>query len=294
MMFGRGESFDYIECRNCGSLQIADVPEDLGRYYPEDYYAHGATPPQGLRDRLNDARNLVAFEIGSVAGQAPGPPLFAHALHGLKRQGLRRSDRILDVGCGTGALLVSLSKIGFRRLVGVDPYSVNTSPDPHVSIRRGTLTDLSDTYDLIIFNHSLEHVPDPVEVLILAAKRLSDGGHILIRIPVAGCQAWREQGVDWIQLDAPRHLAIPTPQGLKAGASRAGLTLADVVFDSYWLQFAGAKIYENAPGAGLAAALRKSPFSPDQMKQWNRAARKLNADQDGDQGIFVLQRANGR
>ncbi len=38
MMYGMDERFDYLECSACGCLQIAQVPEDLGRYYPADYW----------------------------------------------------------------------------------------------------------------------------------------------------------------------------------------------------------------------------------------------------------------
>src|SRR4051812_17298066 len=38
-MFSIGERFQYFKCEECGSLQIIDVPADLGRHYPSDYYS---------------------------------------------------------------------------------------------------------------------------------------------------------------------------------------------------------------------------------------------------------------
>jgi hypothetical protein len=37
-MFGTGETFQYERCSNCGCLQIAEPPADIGRYYPACYY----------------------------------------------------------------------------------------------------------------------------------------------------------------------------------------------------------------------------------------------------------------
>src|SRR5262245_47713162 len=37
MMFGTKEPFEYIECGNCGCIQIADIPDDLSRHYPSYY-----------------------------------------------------------------------------------------------------------------------------------------------------------------------------------------------------------------------------------------------------------------
>ena len=39
MMFGTRDSFTYLECSNCGCLQIKQVPDDLSKYYPDNYYS---------------------------------------------------------------------------------------------------------------------------------------------------------------------------------------------------------------------------------------------------------------
>ena len=39
MMFGLREEFEFFECGNCGCVQIAEVPANLAKYYPEEYAA---------------------------------------------------------------------------------------------------------------------------------------------------------------------------------------------------------------------------------------------------------------
>lgn len=39
MMYGFGDTFEYIECAQCGCLQIREIPDDLSKYYPENYWA---------------------------------------------------------------------------------------------------------------------------------------------------------------------------------------------------------------------------------------------------------------
>src|SRR5687767_10644147 len=39
MMFGYRDSFEYVECGECGCLQIREVPPDLSRYYPDEYHS---------------------------------------------------------------------------------------------------------------------------------------------------------------------------------------------------------------------------------------------------------------
>ena len=45
MMFGWREVFEYFECGRCGCLQIAEIPADLGKYYPRDAY-YSYQPPK--------------------------------------------------------------------------------------------------------------------------------------------------------------------------------------------------------------------------------------------------------
>src|SRR6185369_6265143 len=40
MQLGLREVFTYMKCGNCGCLQLQHIPEDLGKYYPnEGYYS---------------------------------------------------------------------------------------------------------------------------------------------------------------------------------------------------------------------------------------------------------------
>ena len=45
MQFGTREEFPYFQCVSCSCLQIVEIPADMGRHYPADYYSY--TPPPG-------------------------------------------------------------------------------------------------------------------------------------------------------------------------------------------------------------------------------------------------------
>lgn len=38
MMFVMRHIYKYLECANCGCLQIDSYPESMDKYYPADYY----------------------------------------------------------------------------------------------------------------------------------------------------------------------------------------------------------------------------------------------------------------
>ena len=37
-MFGFGSEFEYLECSNCGCIQLLNIPPDMAKYYPQDQY----------------------------------------------------------------------------------------------------------------------------------------------------------------------------------------------------------------------------------------------------------------
>ena len=105
-----------------------------------------------------------------------------------------------------------------RRPVPRGDGAAGGRPDPPCA----TVQDVPGTYDLVMFNHSFEHVEDPLPTLRHARNLLAPGATLLLRTPVAGCWAWRHYGTDWVSIDAPRHAFIPSIAGLRAAAGRRG------------------------------------------------------------------------
>jgi SAM-dependent methyltransferase len=297
MMFGSRERFTYVECAGCGCLQIARVPDDLSRHYPEGYYSFAGHRPHRLKRHLKAARARQALGRTSLLGWVTvrlwGMPELASWLRPLH---LDPDAAILDVGCGSGDLLLELSDLGFRRLTGVDPFIAH---DLHyeegVSVLRRPISEVEGSFDLVMFHHAFEHVANPGETLQEAARLLRPGGIALIRIPVAGTYAWRTYGADWVQLDAPRHLFLHTEDSMARLARDAGLTIDEIVYDSSAFQFWGSEQYRRdvplADERSHARDPKNSLFSREQIRQFEVRARELNAAGDGDQACFFLRRS---
>ena len=296
-MFGFGDRFDYFRCPNCGCLQIRDTSVDAARYYPQNYYSFNLSQPQSAwMARLERARDAYAVRRQGMLGRAllrikPHAPL--ESLHGL---GLQRTTRILDVGCGSGDLLQALHRLGYTDLTGVDPnIAADIVFDGGLRIHKRLLQDLDGSYDVVMFHHSLEHIPDQLGALQAAARRLAPQGQCLVRIPLVGHHAWKAYGLNWAQLDAPRHLFLHTEKSLALLAARAGFEVASTTFDSNEFQFWGSECLQRGLplvdiGSGkpnpMATAIQRAGSAG-----WRRQARQLNARTDGDQAAFVLRRS---
>ena len=304
MMFGLRERFDYFMCGACASLQIVTIPPDLGRFYPESYYSfQSPARRRGLRQWLRRTRDRYAVSSTGWLGRwlyarHPYPELRSLA----NVPSLHRGARVVDVGCGAGLLLRSLHELGFRALTGIEPYLRHEVALPDgVRIERGTLSDVNGEWDLIMFHHSFEHVPNPAGVLADAASRMTGGACILIRVPVVPSFSFDRYGEDWVGWDAPRHLFIPSVRGMERLAAAAGLRVTLVRYDSTELQFWGSEQYRRDiplfAERSVAVNPRGSEFTREELRTFRRRANELNNMREGDQAAFYLVRstaASGR
>jgi SAM-dependent methyltransferase len=286
-MFGWKHAFEYIECSRCGSLQIADVPSDLEKYYPKEYYSFCASQPSMLEEYLK--RKQLGYFLGrrSLLGRilsiACGCPEF---LDWIRRTGISPEDKILDVGCGNGHLLKHFEIAGFHHLTGIDPYLKEEKSSDSVTLYRKFLSEMDGAFDFIYMSHSLEHTGNPAKEMAEIYRLLRPQRYALVSVPVASSYAWRKYDINWVQLDAPRHLFIPSSEGLRILVERSGFELREIVFDSYEFQFWGSELYER--GLKLAKTNPKAHFRRRQLRAYRRQAESLNAAGDGDSACFYL------
>lgn len=293
MMFGSGEPFRYFQCSACDCLQIAEIPDDISRHYPPDYYAYARHPDRltGFRRVMRRIRNRYAFTRRGVVGRAlaaysPYPHAGVH--NWLGRNGLNHDSRILDVGCGAGELLHDLSVQGYRNLLGVDPFiETDLRYDTGVQLRKASIHEIDGTFELIMFHHALEHVADQLETLRSVARLLDPAGECLIRIPIVSSFAWEHYREFWVQADAPRHFFLHSVRSIRLLGEQAGLKLVKTEYDSTELQFAGSELYRK----GIPLTALQGNYRKRELRAFRHRADALNRQEQGDSAAFYFQKA---
>lgn len=198
------ERFHYRRCQSCGVLFLANVPEDLGRFYPGEYYA----PPEELeRAAKADSYKLELIRPHVSAG------------------------RLVEIGPGAGAFAFGARAAGFevtaiemdagacehlRAVVGVDAVQ---SSAPHEA-----LASLPPSRAVAMW-HVLEHLPQPWLCLESIVENLEHGGVAAIAVPNADSLQLELLGPRWPHVDAPRHLFLYPPALLLGRAAGLGLEL---------------------------------------------------------------------
>ena len=292
MMHGLRHEFDYGECKSCGSIQILQVPTNLSDYYPGNYYSLQISPPSRktlrqwlLEQRLEYCQGKSNF-LGGLLRLFFGAPLIVPT-GWMSLVGVRTEDRVLDVGCGSGQLLDSMAAKGFKHLTGVDPNLASDIPGHGYNLIKKDLSQLDGKFDFIMLHHSFEHMENPLKALRDIHRLLDEEGLVLLRTPIANSYAWRHYGANWYQLDAPRHLFIPSVKGLNDLAETADLVVESVFFDSSYVQFTLSEKYgRNIP---LGEPDTKT-YGKHELRALAHKASELNEVLDGDQAGFVLRK----
>lgn len=142
----------------------------------------------------------------------------------------RKAGKVLEVGCSTGLLLSQLKEKGWE-VCGVEPSrkaaeraqkrGIEVIIDSFENIK------LKRKFDLIIFNHVLEHLKDPEEILNKSKNLLRDEGLLLVSLP-------NFDSINPILLPE-EHLWHFTPTSLRILLEREGFNLLYLkTFSNIW------------------------------------------------------------
>ncbi|MDR2013344.1 MAG: class I SAM-dependent methyltransferase, partial [Rhodanobacter sp.] len=224
------DHFNLYWCEYCDFGRLAGdfTPEQVGVFYPENYYTHKKTSDQqGKKLSLLDRAMLhLAWRCDSGANINPSETT---------------GKSVCDIGCGNGSNLRKFQQAGYRTIgVEPDPRARTVASDAG-HIFSGTAEDLPiDTkFDVVLMSHVLEHCIDPVLALRNAASILNTNpnGSLIIEVPNNAARSFNWFEGKWPWTDIPRHLSFFTEKSLGRITSKIGLQIDKVIYVGYTRQF---------------------------------------------------------
>lgn len=200
----RGEKggFRFDSCRDCGTLYARRATRGDGYDYDTYYHEANLSVPAFIDRRLDEI----------VATFAPH----------------RRSNRLLDIGCGAGSLLFAARRAGWDA-VGTE---VSRTAAAHVraagfEVFHGELAAArypDAHFDVVTASEILEHLPDPLSLVAEVARVLRPNGLFWATTPHARGLSSRLLGLRWSTVSPPEHLQLFSLGGARRLLERAGFT----------------------------------------------------------------------
>jgi len=212
------QGFQLCSCPSCGLQFLSPRPvvEQLTEnVYNETYFAETET--------ADESKSADRYQ-------------FARQLANLLRLRKERRGTILDVGCGDGSFLRYARYEGWQ-VAGTDIRLASGARKMNCPLWEGQLPliDFNEVrFDVIRFNHVLEHTQNPLLELAAARKLLAPGGIIFISVPnIAGLSARLKNAQSrlhlkqkrWRHYAALHHLWFFSPETLTKLVEQAGLSV---------------------------------------------------------------------
>jgi len=214
--YGHPDLFELVRCSDCGhlmtrpSLGESDLAHLYGTYYP----------------RKNITSEQVTTQAAKVQQAFAGIRRWWMGVDNQGQYSARPGEKMLDVGCGSGLSLLE------AKAMGVDAWGIEADPNAQrfadqlgLRIHQGGLQDApfaGTSFDLVVLNQVIEHIPEPDKALQIIQQRLATDGRVVLVFPNVNSLWCKLSGLRWINWHIPYHLHHFTLKTFTRMAERCG------------------------------------------------------------------------
>ncbi len=234
-------SFPIFHCNTCTARFTQDVPaaDEIGAFYASaDYISHSDTKKGFINSLYHLVRKRTLYSKRNLVIHKTGMP----------------KGELLDIGCGTGAFLHTMSAAGWN-ITGLEPDAAARAKAKELydiqPLEPSALFELRPaSYHAITMWHVLEHVHQLQEYVKQLQALLAPGGKLFIAVPNYTSYDAAVYGENWAAYDVPRHLYHFSPKSMEQLLATYDLKLMGckpMWFDSYYVSLLSEK-YRNGKG----------------------------------------------
>tara|TARA_R110000744_G_scaffold346008_2_gene451480 strand:+ start:2224 stop:3006 length:783 start_codon:yes stop_codon:yes gene_type:complete len=211
-----GKSKDIVKCKNC-SLQYChprNLEESMLDTYENDYWYEFQTQvgERSIVDRTEDFEFISKERIQYIHNFQKPKPL----------------DKFLDIGCAQGFLVNEAQKKGYNAH-GIDLNNKDIEIGKsryNVNIKKSLIQDYQESnFDIITTFNVIEHVSNPIDLLLQIKKRLNNDGLLVIGTHDIDCKTHAQQKEEWVHIIPNEHMYYFNIKTLENICLKAGFEL---------------------------------------------------------------------
>lgn len=190
-------NYRLVRCNACGLVYTADFRQEETSYVEDDYF----TRKNQYVARWDEFCAMFEGLMDKIVRFKPG-------------------GAFLDVGAGVGTLMHVAVKKGFTATgVELSPWASKFArEEKRLNVVPGSLEDAhlgTESFDVVVLNHVLEHVDKPQALLTEVRRLLKKDGLLVIGVPNIGSLMARIKGGKWTSLRPEEHIWHFTPGTLR-------------------------------------------------------------------------------
>jgi len=136
---------------------------------------------------------------------------------------------VLDFGSGPGWLLNELV-VPCKAAVEVSPEAIEKLRKSDVIVYDDIVQASPSSFDVIIANHVIEHLIDPLYVVNHFHRILHPGGHLILGTPDFGSPCAKRFGANYRMLHDPTHISLFTLESCSRMLRDCGFTIDNLTF----------------------------------------------------------------
>lgn len=194
------------KCLECSLIQVNPLPsaKEVNKLYQGDYWKN------------------FSFYFSQIQAHEK---YFHKKISDIKK--LRKSGRLLDVGCAFGSLIKEANNCGFiSEGIDISGYAVKQCLKNKLKAKTGVITDVkkNDYYDIITAFEVVEHERDPLLTIKTAYQLLKQNGLLVVSVPDSNSISARMMGGNWFGYRHKEHLFHFNKSSLKKLLAMGGFS----------------------------------------------------------------------
>ncbi len=189
------KTWQIMRCQSCKLMAVENMPADLSPYYSEGYFTGDVT-----------LDGYIDYDLDKEVSRKT----YLEFLDIIEKYLDRKvSISLFEIGCATGFFMDLARQRGWQTEgIDISQYAIQKAKEKGLVASTAILENYQTDkkFDVVVAQDVIEHVKDPIDMIIRSKNLLNENGLLLITTPDAGSLWAKVWNKHWHAFVPPQHL----------------------------------------------------------------------------------------